>query len=131
MSSRFRRRKKYDAHVRLYWYEMQTPAWTTLSVDAKALLVEFRALYKGEDNRIFLSVREMQRRLNIGQRRASTARDELLERGWIKLVQPGGFTRKVQHAAVYMLTNEPSSEEMGAPVTKDYMRWKPDPHFSR
>lgn len=123
--ARHKRRKKYDAHVRLYAYEMQAPAYTTLTTDARALLVEFRALFKGEENRVFLSVREMQKRLGIGQRRATSARNELLERGWIKLQEPGGFTRKVRHAAVYSLTNEPESDAMGAPTTKEYMRWQP------
>jgi hypothetical protein len=118
------KRKKYDAHVRLYGYELDCPAYRTLSSDARALLVEFRALFNGTTNHIFLSVREMQIRLGgVGQRRATSARDELLSRGWIKLLEPGGFSRKVRHATTYMLTNEPAVNAVGC--TKEYMRWRP------
>lgn len=125
MASR-RKRAKYDAHVRLYGYELDTPAYRTLTTDARALLVEFRSLYSGKENRVFLSVRDMQMRLGgVGQRRAMNARDELLHRGWIKMLEPGGFSRKVRHATTYQLTNEPISDAMGAPTTKEYMRWQP------
>lgn len=121
------KKRKFDAHVRLYGYELATPAYRTLSPDARALLIEFRSLYSGGENRVFMSVRDMQKRLgDVGQRRATNARDELLTRGWIRLLEPGGFSRKVKHAAVYMLTNEPVSEAMGAPTPKDYMKWQPE-----
>jgi len=125
---RTRRRNPRDSHVRMYAWELDSPAYRTLSTDARALLIEFRALYKGAENRVFMSVRQMQKRLgDVGQRRATNARDELLERGWIALIEPGGFTRKTRHAAVYRLTNQPTNDADGSPTTMDFMRWKPNP----
>lgn len=124
---RNKRRNAGDAHVRLYGWEMQCPAYRTLSVAARALLVEFRALFdvRSGDNRVFLSVREMMRRLNLGQRAAQRARDELCERGWVSIVEPGGFSRKTRHATVYALENEPPIAGNGSLARKTYARWQP------
>lgn len=120
-----RKPRKWEPHVRLYGWELRTPAYQTLSPDARALLVEFRSLYKGTENRVFLSVRQMMKRLGVGQRRATNARDALLERGWIKVIELGGFSCKVRLATVYRLTNEPISSASGAATTKEYARWEP------
>ncbi len=119
------RKPRGEAHVRLYRHELESAAYRSLSTDARALLVEFRALFDGKENEIFLSVREMQRRLGIGQRPAQAARDELLDRGFIRLMEPGGFNRKTRHASVYALESEPLDlDKAGATAPKTYMRWK-------
>ncbi len=120
MSRRGKRRDQH--HVRLYGWEIRSEAYRSLSPEARALLVEFRALYTGRENRIFMSVRQIRERLGIGQANAQRARDELLDRGFIRLLSPGSFTRKVRHATEYALTNEPMEGESVAP--KDYMAWK-------
>lgn len=117
-----RRKPRYEAHVRLYQHELQSEAYRSLSPDARAMLVEFRALYDGRENRVHMSVREAMRRIDVGQRRAQQARDELMDRGWIRLLTPGTFTRKARHATEYALTNEPIGS--GA-APKDFMRWRP------
>lgn len=121
-----KQKKRGESHVRVYAHEMRTAAWQTLSVDAKALLVELRALYKpSAGNTVFLSCRESMKRLHIGQRRVQAAFAELIERGWISVAIPGGFNRKTRHATSYRLENEST----GAPNTiprKEYMRWQPE-----
>lgn len=117
--------RKAESHVRLYAHELAAPAYRTLSVDARALLVELRSLYTGGPNRVFLGIRQMMERLGIGQRRAQAARDELFERGWIVEIEPGGFNRKTRHATVYALTNEPIDDYPGSVAPKQYMRWMP------
>lgn len=116
-----------DTHVRLYRHELECAAYRSLSTDARALLIEFRSLYNPrEGNCVFLSVRDMQRRLNVGQRRAQRARDELLDRGFIRMLKPGGFTRKTKHAAEFAITNEPlNPHQDGATAPKDFMKWMP------
>ncbi|MDH4459327.1 MAG: helix-turn-helix domain-containing protein [Nevskia sp.] len=114
----------------MYAHELNCPAYRCLSPDARALLVEFRALYNGGKNLVFLSVREMMSRVGIGQRRAQAARDELLACGWIRMQTPGGFSRKVKHATEFVLTNEPLDERDGAVAPKDFMRWKPEPKIT-
>lgn len=125
MNRRKRRGHPTEAHVRLYAHETNSPAWRTMKPDARALLVELRGLYQpSQANVVYLSVREAARRLNIGPRRVQRAFDVLLERGWIAVHEPGGFTRKVRHATAYRLENEPGAAP-GAKPGKAYMRWQP------
>lgn len=117
------KKRRAEAHVRLYRHELECEAYRSLSTDARALLIEFRALYDGRANLIHMSVREAMRRLDVGQRRAQRALWELLDRGFVRLIEPGGFKRKVRHATVYALTSEPLEDRDGATAPKDYMRW--------
>jgi hypothetical protein len=110
-------------HVRVYRWEMDTPAWQTMSCYGRALLIEMRSLYNGHGNRVYMSLREIERRLGIGRKAAEKARDELIERGWVRLLQPASFTLKVKHAPVYGLTHEPLEDRDGATAPKDYMKW--------
>lgn len=120
------RKRKAEAHVRLYRHELECEAYRSLSTDARALLVEFRALYDGRENRLPMSVRQIMRRLGIGQRRAQQARDDLVDRGFIRLLSQGGFNRKFRHASEYALTNEPLNPNRdGATASKDFMKWRP------
>lgn len=121
-----RKKPKGEAHVRLYRHELMAAAWVTLDPDARALLVELRALYQpSQANVVFLSVREAMARLGIGQRRTQAAFAALLERGWIRVDTPGAFTRKVRHATSYRLENEADASP-GAVASKTYMRWQPN-----
>lgn len=125
------RRRRGEAHVRLYRHELDSPAYRSLCPEARALLVEIRGLYSGRENRIHLSLRGMMQRLGVGRSRAEKARDQLLGRGFIQLLRPGSFNRKVRHAAEYALTNEllePSRD--GATAPKDFMRWQPPQKFT-
>lgn len=119
------KKRKGEAHVRLYRHELECEAYRSLSTDARALLVEFRALYGGKENRVYMSRSEIMRRLSIGRWRAEKARDELLDRGFLRLLEPASFNRKVRHAPVYALTNEPLDPGRdGAVAPKDFMKWK-------
>lgn len=116
-----------EAHVRLYRHELDCPAYRTLGPAARALLVELRALFdaKRGDNHVFLGVRGMMERCNLSQRAAVRARNELVERGWIAVVESGAFQRKVKHATVYALQNEPPNSGNGSTPSKAFMRWQP------
>lgn len=120
------KKRRGEAHVRLYRHELESAAYRSLCTAARALLVEFRALYNGRDNRIHMSLSEIMRRLNVGRRCAEKARDELLDRGFIVLIEAASFHRKVRHAPIYALTNEPLEPERdGATASKEFMRWRP------
>ena len=120
------KKPKGEAHVRLYWYELRTPAWQTLSPDARALLIELRSLYQPlQYGLVFLSVRKAMSRLGIGQRRAQAAFAALIDRCWITVETPGGFSLKTRHATSFRLENEPNASP-GAVATKRYMRWQPN-----
>ena len=120
------KKPKGEAHVRLYWYEMRTPAWQTLSPDARALLIELRALYRpSQHGVVLLSIRDAMSRLRIGQRRVEAAFDALIDCCWITIETKGSFHLKVRHASEYRLENEPNASP-GAVATKRYMRWQPN-----
>lgn len=117
---------KTEAHVRLYKHELESPAYRSLSPDARALLIELRALYKGAENRVFLSRGQIEKRLGVGRFKAENARDQLIDRGFIIEIEPASFKRKVPHAPAYRLTNEPVDPQRdGATASKEYMRWRP------
>jgi hypothetical protein len=65
------------------------------------------------------------KRIGVGQRRAQAAFAALIERGWITVETPGGFTYKTRHATSYRLENE-AGATLGAKPSKAYMRWQPD-----
>lgn len=111
-------------HARLYYWEMESEAYRSLSCYARALLIEFRMLYNGDNNgEIYMGVRQMMRALNVGQKAAVKARDELVDRGFIRLTTEGSFKLKVRHATEWAITNEP----VGSAIlpTKEYMSWQP------
>jgi len=116
----------HEAHVRLYAHELTCPAYCTLNPDARALLIELRALYRpSKGNVVFLSLREATKRIGVGQRRVQAAFAALIERGWITVETPGGFTYKTRHATSYRLENE-AGAALDAKPSKPYMRWQPD-----
>lgn len=116
-----------DAHVRLYWYELESPAYRILSTEARALLIELRSLYSPRtgDNHVFCGVRRIMKRCNLSQRAASRARDELIRTGWIVVIQHGGFNCKVRHSTVFALENEAPCNSNGSSPRQTYMRWHP------
>lgn len=121
-----RKRPRTEPHVRLHRHELDCSAYRSLSPEARALLVEARALYWGGENCVHLSLREIMRRLRVGRTRAEKARDELLDRGFLRLLRPGSFNCKVRHAPEYALTNVPLDPDRdGATAPKDFMRWQP------
>lgn len=120
-----------EAHVRLYSHELESPAYQSLNNDSRALLVEFRSLYSGRENRIYMSTREAMRRINVGQYKAERAIGELLDRGFLLVLEKGSFSRKGRHATVYALTNEPITQRDGDTAPKDFMRWQPQKNTVR
>ena len=126
MDAKGRRKPAYEKHVRFYQWEMNLPAWQTLSPIARALLIEMRGLYNGTENYIFLSQREAARRLNVPTKlRAANAIKELIEKGWIRELFKGDFKYKPRHASEFALENEPLDGTNTAPKT--YARWQPPP----
>ncbi|HDS1137602.1 TPA: hypothetical protein QDZ75_001638 [Stenotrophomonas maltophilia] len=115
-------------HVRLYAWELECQAYRTLNPDARALLIELRALYRpSTGNEVFLSVREARRRLgNVGQAKVQAAFTALEERGWIEEAKAGSFDQKTGtgRARSFLLTNVgPDGGDVDA--KKTYMRWRP------
>jgi hypothetical protein len=120
---RRKRGKVADVHVRLYRWMMKTPAWQSLNVGPRALLVELYNLYDGTNNgRLFLSVRDAAKRLHVSPNTVSLWFKKLIEVGFIKVAQRGAFSLKARHATSWILTEFPIRNEL---PTKDFARWRP------
>lgn len=122
-------------HARFYRWELESAAFRWLSVAARALLLELKGLYTGNNNGIlFLSVREGARRLGIGKNQAAAAFAELQERGFLLPNIVGAFNLKHEarrgNATSWILTEFPIGEAKGA-GSRDFMRWQPSPEQQR
>lgn len=122
-------------HARFYRWELESIAFRWLSVAARALLLELKALYTGSNNgTLFLSVREAARRLGVGKNQAAAAFGELQERGFIRPSIVGAFSLKHEarrgNATSWILTEFPIGDAKGA-GSRDFMRWQPSPEQQR
>lgn len=119
-----RRTKPCDSHVRFYNWMLTSPAYRSLPVGARALLVELYSLHKGPSNNgwLYLSVREAAERLGVTANTASKWLALLEERGFIRAAQRGAFSQKVKHATRWILTEH---EYAGQSGSRDFMRWRP------
>ena len=117
-------------HVRLYDWELKSVAYRSLSVGARALLVELKGLYFGNNNGdLFLSAREAGKRLNVGKDRATKLFNELRDKGFIRPKEMGAFNMKALagagRATTWVLTEYPLGNATVG--TKEFMSWKPPP----
>jgi Helix-turn-helix domain len=117
------RSKGYADFVKLDRVLLHTPAYGSLTTQARAVLVELYDRYKGYNNGcIGLSVRSAAEHCNIAKDTANRALRELVEKGFIECVTPGGFSRKTPHATEWRLTQH-RCDVTGATPTKGYMKW--------
>lgn len=114
----------------MYLFDKERPAYTSLSIGARALLIEMKGLYHGNNNgELFLSVRDAAQRLNT--KSTNAVMDwfwELEDRGWIKPKVPVGFNQKsaarARMATCFILTEYPMP---GAAPTREFATWEGPP----
>jgi len=130
MSNRLKpRKRRLDApHVRFYRFELVSAAYRSLSVGARALLVELKALYNGRNNGdLFLSCRKAAERLNCSKSLAAELFLELCDRGFIRPKDLGAFSMKAAagqgKATTWVLTEFPIGNAVQG--TKEFMHWQP------
>ena len=125
MSKRPKRNKRIDApHVRFYRWMLDSPAYLSLSCQARAVLIEITRAYDGSNNgRIGLSVRRVAERCNIAKDTASRAFKDLEERGFVDCVTRGAFSRKSMHATEWRLTWW-RCDVTGELSSRRFMSWK-------
>lgn len=112
-----------DRFVCLYHWLLKSEAYRSLNGTARALLVEFYALYNGRNNgELFLSVREAARRLRVAPNTAVKAIAQLQDRGFIRANHVGSFNWKGGNATSWILTEFSFADQL---PTKDFMRWRP------
>ncbi|MBP2229379.1 hypothetical protein J2847_002678 [Azospirillum agricola] len=108
--------------VALPHYLLNSPAWRTLTPNAKALLIDVWSRHNGANNgSIAYAVREAAG-IGLSKDQAGRAFRELEERGFLKVRHASTFTLKTREARTWELTAEPCA---GQPPGKDFMRWQP------
>ncbi|MER8393737.1 hypothetical protein NKH10_17725 [Mesorhizobium sp. M1340] len=120
-------------HVRLYHWLLESPAYQSLDVYGRALLVEFKKRYNSVNNgNIAFSGKEMEAALSCSNKPADRALSDLIDRGFVKVAKKGHFDWKRQveggsRANTWILTEYPIDypTHSAMPATKDFMKWRP------
>jgi hypothetical protein len=107
-------------------YVLTCTAWRGLSLAARAIFIEFLALYlPGRNGRIGLSARTAAGKLPVSRATATRALQELVAKGFIEPVKPGGFNMKsgTARATEWRLTLYKCDVTAEA-ASKAFMRWR-------
>ena len=124
------RRKLEPRHIRLYHWITGTAAWRALSGNAIKVLLALVRLDDGTRNgQIFFSDRQAATETGLSRNTCIRALAELVEKGFLRVVEKGHFDRKVRHATVWRYTWQ-AAPGFGGP-TRDFEKWKPDTEKSR
>ncbi|MCP5091457.1 MAG: helix-turn-helix domain-containing protein, partial [Gammaproteobacteria bacterium] len=104
---------------------LRMPAWQSLKPAARVVYIELKRLYNGANNGfISASVRQLADTANCDKNTVGRALKELVEKGFIERVTPGGFSRKNRHATEWRLS-EYECHLTNQPATKTFTRWQP------
>lgn len=115
------RSKGTSRFVKLEFWLLKSRAYRSISVGARALLVELYSLYNSYNNGdLFLSVRDAAERLNVAPNTARRLFAELCDRGFIRVAELGSFNCKRKIATTWILTEFEHRNQL---PTKDFMHW--------
>src|SRR5258705_11518623 len=94
-SSNRKHREPTQRYVSLRDWLLESPAWRSLSCNARALYLELAKRYNGRNNgRISYGLREAFKALHIGKTAAQAALLLLQDRGFIVRTKKGAFSMK-------------------------------------
>jgi hypothetical protein len=117
-----RRRRSKRRFVQIWHEVIESPAYQSLSVHAKATLVELCNRYNGVNNgRIPLSQREIGQRLRTGQHQAFRAMKDLAGHGLAIPERAGWFSPNHCHSTEWRITFQATDK----PATNEFRNWKP------
>lgn len=120
------RSKNSPRFIQLFESMMATPAWLSLSPQARAVYLEIERRYYGNNNgRIGLSVRQAATSCNIAKNTAQRAIVELQEKGFVDCAARGTFRLKSRHSAEWRLTRVKCDRTNDLPA-RTYLKWRPD-----
>jgi len=118
-----RSRRNGEPFVMLRRHVMRSAAYKSLNAHQRGVYMELKARFNGLNNgNISCSLRELAKELHCSKDTASKALAVLEDRGFIKCAQPGSFHFKIEHAPLWILTEE---ELNGRAATKEFMSWAP------
>lgn len=128
-----RSRGQHAYFVALELFIMETVAWKSLSLAARAAYLEVAALYNQSNNgRLALSARQLSTRMPISKATAHRALQELAVKGFIVATKPSGFNLKTgeRRATEWRLTRY-RCDITGELPTKAFLHWQTDKiHFT-
>ena len=102
---------------------MDTPAYQSLSPNARCILMELMKRYNGFNNgNVGLGCREAGDAIGRSRNTSMRAFKELEDRGFIKCRELGAFTRKNRMATTWLLAEYGF---LGERPTKEYRNWRP------
>jgi DNA-binding MarR family transcriptional regulator len=111
--------------VRLFRYMLTSAAWLSLSTAARSAYVEIANRYIGNNNgSLGMSVRHLASRLRCSKDTAARALRELDDKGFIRTMKIGSYSRKDRRASEYGLTAHPC-DLSNHPATNEFMHWQP------
>lgn len=117
------RSKGDDRFVKLPYWLLESPAFMSLSTQARAVLIELMKRYNGSNNgKLYLSVRDAKERCNVAKDTASRAFHELEERGFVERTSGGDFGRHDRKAQGWRLTMY-ACDLTGVSASKVFMTW--------
>jgi hypothetical protein len=123
-----RRRKKgrgTQPFIQIFKYMLETPAWLSLPVIARAAYLHLAARYNGSNNgKISLSARVLAKELGCAPGTAARALIKLDDAGFIRPTSIGQFKLRNRKASEYRLTAF-RCDETGEAATKDFQQWGP------
>ena len=125
-TNRTGRTKTPSRFVMLEHYVLNSPAWRSLSLAARAAFIEIAQRYApGRNGRLAMSARMLAEALPISRATAGRALKELAARGFIEVVRLGGFNMKAGEgrATEWRLTKY-KCDVTGVMASRAFMRWQ-------
>ena len=117
------RNKHSDQYMTISYKMVHSEAWRSLSGPAVRFFLELRTRYHGSNNgKIFLSMDEGARLLSISKSTVKTARDELVDKGFITITKPGYWFGR--QATLYSVTDKGLD---GDQPTNAWKHWRRPP----
>ena len=113
------------AHARIYSHWRTFPAWTSLSLAARALLTEILLEYRpGQNGALAWSCRKAARAIRVSKDTGARALTELELKGWLTVERCANFGRRNAPAcyALAMYVNDAT----GDPASFAFEIWRPD-----
>lgn len=118
------RSKGDGSFVLLFNHMLNSPAGLSLTPHEMALLIRVLQLYKGGNNgRLFLSARDAAKLTNMNKNTAAKSLRSLVDKGFLEVTTPGGFSTNGGKATCYEITCHPPRQ--GKPPKNTFQRWRP------
>ena len=120
------RSRRSSRFVMLEHFVLESHAWRSLSLAARATFIEIAQRYSpGNNGRLAMSGRMLAEALHISRQTGIRALNQLEERGFIELAKPSGFNMKSGRgrASEWRLTIH-KCDVTGEKPSRSFLRWQ-------